>query len=289
MRALAVGLLALLAAGCGDSAGGSGSALVDTSRPPPLINSLERDPGSDALLLTTNRGLYRISDGEATRVPAAVDTPDGPSPVGKFLAVAESEEGILLGSGHPDERKRVAPFLGLLRSENGGEDWSVVSRYGIADLHVIRDLEGTLYAYDAVLPAVIVSTDGGKTWDERSAPPGRVFDLVVDPSDPEQFLASTKQALFRSTDGGRSWTASSGAAGATLAWPEPEALYRADEDGQVYVSRDHASTWELIGLIDGDPRALDAASADELYAAGSDATIYRSDDGGAEWEEYFTP
>ncbi len=260
-----------------------------TSKPPPLINSLERDPSSGALLLTTNRGLYRIEDGEATRVPAAVDTPDGVSPVGKFLAVAESEDGVLLGSGHPDERERLAPFLGLLRSENGGRDWSVVSRYGIADLHVIRDLDGTLYAYDAVLPAVIVSTDGGRTWDERSAPPGRVFDLVVDPSDPEQFLASTKQALFRSTDGGRSWTASSGAAAASLAWPEPEALYRVDEDGLVYVSRDHASSWELTGRIDGDPRALEAASADELYAATSDATIYHSDDAGESWEEHFTP
>lgn len=289
MRALAVTSLALLVAGCGGGPSStSGSALVDPDKLP-QINSLEQNPTSDALLLTTNRGLFRIEGGEATRINSQVDTPDGRSPVGRFLAIAQSEDGALIGSGHPDERKAVAGFLGLLRSEDEGRTWTIVSRYGIADLHVIRTLSGTLYAYDAVLPAVIVSPDGGKTWDERTAPPGRVFDFVVDPSDPDQLLASTKQTLFRSTDGGRIWSAAAPASGASLDWPEPDALYRADEDGLVYVSRNHAATWDLVGPIDGDPRALKAAGPEELYVALSDATILHSTDGGSSWEEYFTP
>jgi photosystem II stability/assembly factor-like uncharacterized protein len=288
MRALLAAAAATLAVGCGGSDDSSGSALVDPDKPP-LINSLEQAPGADALLLTTNRGLYRIEDGAATRIPSHVDTPDGRSPVGRFLALAQSEDGELLGSGHPDEKGGVAGFLGLLSSDDEGRSWDVVSRYAIADLHTIRSQEGTLFAHDAVLPAVIVSDDGGKSWEERSAPPGRVIDFVVDPSNPDQMLASGVQTLFRSTDGGDSWTAATGAAGPSLEWPEPDAVYRADEDGRFYVSRNGAASWEMIGLIDGEPRAMQAVGPEELYVALDDATIVHSTDGGESWEEFFTP
>jgi photosystem II stability/assembly factor-like uncharacterized protein len=295
MRALvlASASLALLIAGCGGGGGSDvavpRSALVDPDRPP-LINSLEQVPGSDDLLLTTNRGFYRIADGKATTLGSKVSTPDGTSPVGMFLEVAQGEGGALLGSGHPDEKKRVAGFLGLLRSETDGRTWTDVSRYGLADLHTIRTVDGSIYAYDVVLPAVIVSPDGGRTWEERSAPPGgRVIDFVVDPSEPDQMVASTKSVLFRSTDGGRSWTSAAKANAARLEWPEPGTVYRADEDGQVYESTNHAATWDLVGRIDGSPRALKAVGRDELYAALEDATIVHSTDGGRNWEEYFTP
>ena len=285
----AVAAIALVLVGCGDDSGGGGSRLVDPDKSP-LINSLEQEPGSDALLLTTNRGFFRIADGEATRVTSEVDTPDGSSPVGLFLEVASSPDGALLGSGHPDEKKKVSGFLGLLRSDDKGRTWDVVSRYALADLHTIRTIGDSIYAYDFVLPAVIVSPDGGKTWEERTAPPGaRVTDFVVDPSDPDQFLASSKRAIFRSTDGGRSWTTAARANAARLEWPEADVVYRADEDGYVYSSSNHAATWDLIGRIDGSPRALKAVGGEELYAALDDATILHSTDGGRNWEEVFTP
>ncbi len=282
--------LALAVAGCGSDSGGSaGSRLVDPDKPP-LINSLEQGPDGDALLLTTNRGFFRIEDDEATRINGTVETPDGSSPVGQFLEIARAPDGTLLGSGHPDEKKKVAGFLGLLSSKDEGRTWTVVSRYALADLHTIRTVDGGIYAYDFVLPAVIVSPDGGKSWDERTAPPGaRVTDFVVDPSDPEQFLATSERAIFRSTDGGESWTTAAMARAARLEWPEPDTVYRADEDGNVYESTNHAATWNLIGRIDGGPRALKAVGAEELYAALEDATIVHSTDGGRNWEEVFTP
>jgi BNR/Asp-box repeat len=288
MRAVSVAALALLIVGCGSDGSESGSSLVDPGNPPP-INSLELDPGGDALLLTTNRGFYRVEDGEATRVSAEVTTPDGQSPVGTFLAVASTEDGELIGSGHPDEKRKLAPFLGLLRSPDDGKSWEVVSRYGLADLHVMRPAHGMLYAYDAVLPAVIVSPDEGKTWDERGAPPDRVLDLVVDPEDPDHLLASTENAIFRSTDGGETWSSASGAAAARLEWPESEALYRADKDGLVYLSDDHGASWQQAGKIDGEPWKLRSDASGQLYAALSDATVLRSADGGESWEEHFRP
>jgi len=288
MHLLLIAALALLIAGCGDEADESGSSLVDPDNPP-LINSLAVDPEGDSLLLTTNRGFYRIDGEEATRVSADVKTPDGSSPVGTFFAVATSEDGELIGSGHPDEKRRLAPFLGLLESRDDGRSWEVVSRYGLADLHVMRSAHGMLYAYDAVLPAVLVSPDGGKTWEEQGAPPDRVIDLVVDPDDPDHLLASTQNAIFRSTDRGETWSSAAAAAAARLDWAEPTVLFRADKDGLVYVSDNHGGTWQQVGKIDGEPWKLAAEGPDELYAALSDAAVLRSTDGGQSWEEQFTP
>src|SRR4051812_18450153 len=255
---LAVSALAIAA--CGGTSAATESSLVDPNSTKP-INSLDVDPSGDGLLLTTSKGLFHIADGKATHIDSVVDTPDGSSPDGHYLAIYTTGNGDeLIGSGHPDSKKKGAGFLGLLRSEDGGKTWHTVSRYGIADLHVIRTLDGDIYAYDAFLPGVIVSTDDGKTWDERTAPPTRVIDMVVDPSDPDHLIISTKQALFRSTDGGQSWSAVASASAASLEWPDPDNLYRTDDDGLAYVSHDHADSWQIAGHIDGSPRALKAVS-----------------------------
>jgi photosystem II stability/assembly factor-like uncharacterized protein len=279
--------LTLLAAGCGGDDGGNGSALVDPAVDPP-INSLELDPAGQGLLLTTNRGFFRVEDGEATRVESEAITPDGLVPVGTFLAVAADGEK-LVGSGHPDRTGRVADFLGALGSDDGGETWRVTSRYSFSDLHVIHSIHAMLYAFDAVLDALLVSRDHGRTWEERGGPPERVIDFVVDPADPEQLLASTAKEIFRSTDGGKSWSATVAAPSARLAWPSGSALRRADEDGLVYESDNGGASWKPIESVDGEPWKLVAASDDELYLALADATILVSTDGGESWREHFKP
>lgn len=287
MRPLVALALALLVAGCGSEAGG-GSSLVDPDKSV-LINSLQVDPGGDSALLTTNRGLYRIEDGSATQVDAEAKTPDGPTPVGRFLAVAASPEGDLVGSGHPDGKGKVAGFLGLLSSDDEGRTWEVVSRYSLADLHVIRFAHDLLYASDAVLGMFLISDDGGRNWEELGGPPGLVFDFVVDPENPDDLIASTKDQMYRSTDRAESWTAVAKADATRLAWPEAASLYRADADGLTYRSDNGGDSWDIVGKIDGEPWKLEAAGPEELYAALSDGAIVHSTDGGENWEEYFTP
>ena len=60
--ARAAALAALAVAGCGSSGDSAerSTRLVDFSKEPPYVNSLERDPGSGEFLLTTNRGFFRI-------------------------------------------------------------------------------------------------------------------------------------------------------------------------------------------------------------------------------------
>jgi hypothetical protein len=292
-RALGLVLAAaLLASGCGDSSeeGGRSDRLVDFSKRPPFVNSLERDERAGEFLLTTNRGFYRVDpDGDGVRrVRGTVRAGDKSATVGTFLELNLDPDGRLVGSGHPDQRT-LPQYLGYLRSPDGGRTWVVVSRLGSADLHKIVFKHDRLYAWDAVLSALIVSEDGGRSFTEHFTPRGLIIDFDVDPDDPEHVLAATDDVLFRSEDEGESWRPLLQREGSRLAWPEPDRLYLATKDGTVSVSEDGGDRFEEVGRVEGEPYVLDAVSGTELYMALSDGTILHSEDGGAGWEEEFRP
>lgn len=289
-----------LVAGCGEEDGGPPrreSALVN-AEPKPLINSLEIDPADGSFLLTTNKGFFRVDKGgkKAEPVKSTVTAKPqdgeagGSSPVGTFLAVTAVGPGRLIGSGHPDKAKPLPEFLGFMTSDDGGRRWEVVSRLGMADFHVIRQIGDRIFGIDAVLGALLVSGDGGKTFAERFTPQGQlVFDWVANPQDPKQMLLSTEDTLYRSTDEGESWRPMGPGSSTRLAWPAPGTLYRADAGGNVQLSKDGGESFEDVGRIDGEPWKLKAVDEKTLYAALGDAAIHASRDGGRTWEAVFTP
>jgi photosystem II stability/assembly factor-like uncharacterized protein len=293
-RAAALALAAgLCAAGCGDSSSGDGGRsdrLVDFSKRPPFVNSLERDEESGEFLLTTNRGFFRVNpeDDSFRRLRGTIEAGGKRAGVGTFLELNLDPDGQLVGSGHPDQRT-LPQYLGYLRSDDGGRHWRVVSRLGDADLHKIVFKHDRLYAWDAVLSALIVSEDGGRSFVEHFTPRGLIIDFEVDPEDPAHVLAATDEILFRSEDEGESWRPLVQSEGSRLAWPEPDRLYLAAKDGTVSRSEDGGDTFDEVGRVDGEPYVLDAVTGTELYMALSDATILRSEDGGASWEEEFRP
>ena len=292
-QALAVVLAAALgAAGCGDSEEQSGRSdrLVDFSKRPPFVNSLERDGASGEFLLTTNRGFFRIDseDDRVRRVRGTIEAGGDRATVGTFLELNLDPDGQLVGSGHPDQRT-LPQYLGYLRSDDGGRRWRVVSRLGDADLHKIVFKHDRLYAWDAVLSALIVSEDGGRSFAEHFTPRGLIIDFEVDPEDPAHVLAATDDVLFRSEDEGESWRPLLRSEGSRLAWPEPDRLYLADRNGTVSRSEDGGDSFDEVGRVEGEPYVIDAASGSELYMALSDGTILHSEDGGAGWEEEFRP
>ena len=296
-RALALGLLALAGCGGGSGAGGDGgdagsgaaSAIVDPAGGSPAVNSLEVEPGTGDLLITTNRGFFHIDpEGGAPRpIRGTVSARGRTAPVGGFLEVLPVGRQTLLGSGHPDRGGALPQFLGVLRSEDGGRTWTVLSRLGEADLHRMAERHGKLYAFDAVLGAVLVSGDGGRTFEEKVAPPEPMVELEVDPSDPRRLLLASEGTIFRSVDGGESWRPLLRDDGARLAWPAPEALYRAERSGGVSVSGDGGDSWRPVGRLPGEPARLKAVDTGHLYVALATGAIFGSGDGGRSWKPVF--
>ena len=238
MRAAGAIVAVLVAlSGCGSGSDepdttGLSDELVDISKegtviggvPVPLVNSLERDPATGELLLTTNRGFFRI-DPETDRVEeqSGTVTAEGKSStIGTFLELKYEEPGVLIGSGHPDERT-LPTFLGFLRSEDDGRTWTVASRLGAADMHKIVVKHDRIYAWDAVLSALVVSEDGGATFAEHFTPRGLIIDFDVDPADPARVVAATEDQIFRSEDEGEGWRPLAAAEGLALPGRSPTA------------------------------------------------------------------
>ncbi|MFP5364894.1 MAG: WD40/YVTN/BNR-like repeat-containing protein [Thermoleophilia bacterium] len=232
---LALGLLAVTGCGQGDStrAGGAPSSrLVDFTQPPPWINAFDIDPATGDFLLTTNRGFYRI-DADADRVKpvrGTISANDKSATVGTFLELAVAGPGKLIGSGHPDQEGALPPVLGVIDSTDDGKTWRPVSRLGKADLHKFIFKHDRMYAYDTELEAFVESRDGGKTFTEQYGPlGGAIIDFDVDPANARRLVASTDTDLYRSDDGGFNWRLLESSSAARLAWPTPDALYRALE------------------------------------------------------------
>lgn len=294
-RLIALAAAALVgAAGCGAEEGSDGPAtrsdkLVDFSKKPPFVNAMvPEEDGS--FLLTTNRGFFRVREGEEPeRIRGTVSAKEGSSPVGTFLEIDKISDRELVGSGHPDNERPLPPYLGFMRSTDAGRTWSIVSRLGEADLHQIRRLHGRIYAFDAVLGAILVSTDDGKTWEERFTPRELILDFVVDPGDPDHILASTEETLYRSTDGGNGWRPAMQASAARLDWPEEDTVMRADKDGTFLLSTNGGESFQRRGRMEGEPYKVVARGPERAFVALSDGTILETTDGGRSFETRYRP
>ena len=283
---------AVAAAGCGGDTGkGTSTRLVDLSKKPPFVNSLDIDPESGDFLLTTNRGFWRIDPDEdtATRIRSTIEHKGKTDTIGTFLLSKVDGPRTLIGSGHPDTQGKLAAFLGFLRSDDRGRTWQVVSRYGAMDLHKIVIRHDRMYAFDAVLSAIVISEDEGRTWSEHFTPRGLIIDFDVDPADRDRLVASNDDELFRSEDGTDTWRPIARAPGMRLAWVAPDTLYRADKDGTIRISDDAGDTWEDVGRVDGEPYKFKVIDEKHLYLAMSNGAILETTDGGRGWEAVYEP
>ena len=283
-----LGVVGTLVAGAllWQSGGGDGTfSGVPAGDPGPVhVHGLGVNPADGALYIATHTGMYRVEQGERT----AERVGDRYQDTMGFTIVGPNR---FLGSGHPDvneaREKNLPSLLGLIESTDSGESWQPISLLGEADLHVLRFAGELVYGYDASNDRLLVSTDRGRSWNELERP-GPLVDLAVDPRDGRRIVATTAEGLFESRDGGQAWNRVGEAVG-LLAWPTRERLYLVAGGGQVFVSRDGGRRLEHRGEIGGQPAALLAQSAHELYAALHDGTIKRSSDGGASWVVRSTP
>ena len=278
-----LGLVAVVAAGAllWQSGGGgtlSGNPQADPG--PVHVHGLGVNPADGALFIATHTGMYRVEQGErrAARVGDRFQDTMG------FTIVGSNR---FLGSGHPDLRDDLPPLLGLIESTDSGKSWQPISLLGETDFHVLRFASERVYGYDASNDRLLVSADRGRTWNELERP-GPIVDLAVDPSDERRMVATTEEGLFESRDGGESWSRVGEAVG-LLAWPTRVRLYLVAGGGQVLASRNGGRRLDHRGEIGGQPAALLAQTANELYVALHDGTIKRSTDGGASWVVRSTP
>jgi hypothetical protein len=240
------------------------------------VHGLGLNPRDGTLFIATHTGLFRVAPGEssATRVGDRFQDTMG------FTVVGPDR---FLGSGHPDGRDNLPPFLGLIESRDAGRSWKPISLLGKADFHVLEARGGLIYGYGSDFETrqsrFLVSAQGGKSWEERRVPEP-LISLALHPRDPRRLVAAGQRGIYESRDGGRHWERRGSEPG-LLVWQGPERLVLVTATGEVKSSRDGGS-WAEVGQLGGQPAAFEA-EADGLYAALHDGTIKRSTDGGRSW------
>ncbi|UJA21507.1 exo-alpha-sialidase [Thermoleophilia bacterium SCSIO 60948] len=265
-----------LPVGCGEGATDSGTASAPDFE---HIHGLGVNPADGDLFIATHNGVFSAADDETTPLPV------GPQQDVMGFSVVGPDRFI--GSGHPGPGQDLPTNLGLIESRDAGETWENIALLGDVDFHVLESAGAKVYGFDGARSLLLVSNDGGETWEERE-PPAPMFDLVIDPRDSESIVAATEEGLFSSSDAGTSWSFLGRDPLGLLAWTSEDSLYTIDADGATHRSADGGTQWKVVGDAGGQPAAF-VAGQRELFAALADNTVQRSTDGGATWTERVAP
>lgn len=270
-RAGAVSVFAALLVGCADEQ--SGAAPLPTDIGMGHVHGVGVDPSSGDVLAATHTGLFRLSAGQEPHRVADrwQDT------------MAFTVDGTrLLGSGHPDLRDDLPVHLGLIESTDVGETWSAVSLQGEADFHALAVAGTRVAAWDSVSASLLLSTDGGRTWQPGAALDSPAADLVL--QEDGNLLLATADGLLRSQDG----TAVEAfhpappelLAQVDVAPSDTAELVGVSTDGTVWTLQE---SWSSVGSLPAAPTAF-AAAVDGTLVAATEQEILRSSDAGATWE-----
>ena len=282
IMAFAGGLAVAALSSCGGDAGNREAS--GTVPGPVHVHGLGVNPADDSLFIATHTGLFRVAKGEeeAERVGDSLQDTMGFTVVGP---------DAFLGSGHPDLQQDLPPYLGLIRSGDAGEEWESVSLQGDADFHVLEAVGDRIYGFGSDFQSqqeqLLTSTDSGDNWEELE-PPDSLISLAINPSNPDEVVASGQRDLYVSDDGGARWQPLDGRPG-LLTWPTEERLYLASAAGEVFMAPGPSSPWDMQGELGGKPAAFEAGGPEDLFVALHDGAISESTNGGAIWSERSTP
>ena len=276
--------LLLVACGGDDDAGNASVAPATNEIGPVHVHGLGVNPADQTLFVATHTGLWQLADGEdeLTLVGDTYQDTMG------FTVIGSDR---FLGSGHPDARTDLPPYLGLIRTVDAGESWKPVSLLGQVDFHVLESSGSRIYGFGSDFRTrterFMVSDDHGRAWRDLPTPEA-VLSLAIDPEDPDRLLISGRRSLYQSADGGLTWETIDGDPG-LVAWPTARLRYLISGEGSVFVDDMEEGGWSRVGESGGEPAAFEADGADQLYAALHDGTIIGSDDGGSSWRALSSP
>lgn len=137
--------------------------------------------------LVVGQGLFRSDDAGQSWKRAG----SAPASTMSMTAAAQGGADVLFAS----------TMEGVQRSRDGGATWERVGELGSAYLGAAGS-----QVYATAGSRVLVSADGGATWQQRPFPPGRGLLVAPAPSDPSTVYVVTEDlAVWRSRDGGATW------------------------------------------------------------------------------------
>jgi photosystem II stability/assembly factor-like uncharacterized protein len=141
----------------------------------------------------------------------------------------------------------------LFRSEDAGSHWRLMDagpREQVLQL-VHSNMAGSMqtgWFFAATSKGISRSMDCFCGWRDAGGLGQRVTSVAYDPHDPKRVYAAAEEALFVSADGGEQWARvqTPGRAVTALVVTPAGLLYAAVDDGELFASADHGSTWRHV-------------------------------------------
>ena len=216
-------------------------------------------------------------------------------PGGMVLSLAPAADGtVFLGTadGH------------VFASADRGEHWELRGRVGarldgvvqriVADAAHPQRVLAAVWFRNAPNGGVFQSADDGRHWQLAGLGEEAVRTLEQSPSEPNVWIAGTRQGVFRSRDDAKSWQRITAAADPELQNVDSLAIDPRDPQ-TIYLGTYHlpwktsdgGKTWKSIatGMIDDSDimsLRIDARNPQRIFSSACSG-IYRSEDGGASW------
>jgi photosystem II stability/assembly factor-like uncharacterized protein len=189
----------------------------------------------------------------------------------------------------------------VFKTEDKGQSWTEIFSEASPNSFVSAiayDFTDTKKVYIGLSTGeIILSQNGGVSWDLVNRLHGRILKIYVDPAEPRVIYALSKaDGLYRTDDGGASWKLLTATLKDTgqfqhfIVLRAPYTLYVANSAG-LHKSMDNGGTWTALELPKNNASkvvssfAINPKDSNELYAAVLQ-TVYKSTDGGITWQTH---
>jgi photosystem II stability/assembly factor-like uncharacterized protein len=278
-------LLGMLAIVVTIIAGRSVAEAAESATGTERIVALEFDHASGTLLKATAKTLSQSSDQGNTWTNIALP----PSAAKSNLA------SVATAAGNKDVLYIAAPGVGVLRSKDGGRNWSATNK-GLPNRSVVAlsthaEQPDTVYAY-VTDKGIFRSQDGGVQWRLMDKGPRANIAQFVHSNMPGSMetgwlFAATSEGVRRSMDCFCGWHKAGELAGKVNAVAydpdEPKRVYAATAKG-MFVTEDGGEQWASMKSPESAVITLTAAPSGVLFAGGN-GNLFRSRDRGQTWEK----
>lgn len=189
----------------------------------------------------------------------------------------------------------IACGNGIVRSEDGGASWRMVTGWRESDFTKIAiDPENGDNVYAASVWGLSVSRDGGDTWSPANKGLSETYcrSVVIDHRDPKRVLLGTGGGLYESRNRGKSWAPIKSSPQSNIlrlsrSAVDPELWIAGTEGEGVFLSNSDGKRWNRVAPeLDGRNLyavALHAAESSRMAVGGWESGVWISEDGGKSW------
>lgn len=249
-----------------------------------------------ATLLATHDGLVK-----ATREEGRTMLQQWSEVRHDFMGFAQdgANASTFYASGHPkNAREYGGGNLGVLRSTDGAQTWTVEAFQGQVDFHAMVGVPGRAnWVAGFGSGALLASTDGGKTWTQEQQPGGRILSLS---SVGTELVAATTDGLVRSNavQGITEWNSvmalGEGLVSSVAVSPDGQTWFASRSDGRTsgnFVSHDGGATFDSLEAPFASELlppvfAFHPSMAGHVVAATPAGDIWESIDHGISWTQW---